>query len=99
MTVKPENALQRTRKLPPQSRHSDLTLEGGRMAKIKGPRKVQRYTAEFKLKAVKLTRLWAFASVVGVPSVELVPCVGPAPHLPCSLTLALRWLTPTRCRL
>jgi hypothetical protein len=29
------------------------------MARIKGPRKVQRYTAEFKLKAVKL-RGWAF---------------------------------------
>jgi transposase len=27
------------------------------MARIKGPRKVQRYTAEFKLKAVKLSDL------------------------------------------
>ena len=27
------------------------------MARIKGPRKVQRYTAEFKLKAVKLSQI------------------------------------------
>jgi hypothetical protein len=27
------------------------------MARIKGPRKVQRYTVEFKLKAVKLSQI------------------------------------------
>jgi hypothetical protein len=27
---------------------------------------------------------YGLACVVGVSSVELVPCVGPAPHLPCS---------------
>ena len=27
------------------------------MARIKGPRKVSRYTAEFKLKAVKLSQI------------------------------------------
>jgi hypothetical protein len=51
----PNHALQRTRHFTRESRHPGLTLEEVRMARIKGPKKVHRYSAEFKLKTVKLS--------------------------------------------
>jgi hypothetical protein len=50
-------ALKLTRTFTRQSGHFDLTRRRVRTGRAKAPRKVYRYSAEFKVKAVKLSQL------------------------------------------
>ena len=68
------NSIEPTRRLPRWSRHSDLTVEGVRMARIVGPRKAYRYSAEFKLKAAELSQIEG-ARLGGIQSAPRVPAV------------------------